>query len=427
MPSDPAIPCRHLGPGRGADPSREQDITLFLAGDVMTGRGIDQVLPSPGAPGLHEPNMPSALDYVARAVRQSGPIDLPVRPATLWGDALEELSRRAPALRLVNLETAVTAGGQAWPGKRYHFRMHPDNLAVLSVAGIDGCALANNHVLDWGESGLLETLDTLAQTAIRTAGAGRDSEGAAAPAIFPLPGGGRLLFYAFAAPSGLVPGDWYAGPARPGVNGLMDISEDTVSEFAIRLGEVRREHDIVVASLHWGGNWGFEISAEERRFTHALIDRAGVDLVHGHSTHHVKGIEVYRGRLILYGCGDLINDYEMIADRRGYRNELALMYFPCLDAATGRLRSLAMVPLRRRRFCLSRAGPAEAQWLSETLNREGRLLGTAVKPLPDGSLALTWSKGHGGLPGRDETDTKRHPFRPPFPRGRPRPGSGDNG
>ena len=123
-------------------------VTLFVAGDVMSGRGIDQVLPHPGDPRIFEPYSSSALDYVKLAERTSGRIARPVDFTYIWGDALAVLDAAAPDLRLINLETAVTRTGTPWPGKGIQYRMHPDNIPCLSAAHIDCCVLANNHVLD---------------------------------------------------------------------------------------------------------------------------------------------------------------------------------------------------------------------------------------------------------------------------------------
>lgn len=104
-------------------------ITLFLCGDVMTGRGVDQVLPHPSDPRLFEPYMKSALDYVALAEQAHGRFRKPVEFAYIWGDALSEFERVAPDVRIINLETAVTRSGDHWRGKGIHYRMHPDNLS----------------------------------------------------------------------------------------------------------------------------------------------------------------------------------------------------------------------------------------------------------------------------------------------------------
>ncbi len=104
----------------------------------------------------------------------------------------------------------------------------------------------------------------------------------------------------------------------------------------------------MVLSIHWGGNWGYEIEPAFQTFARDVIDRAGVDLVFGHSSHHAMGIEVYRQKLIIYGAGDFLNDYEGITGHESYRGDLSLMYFPSVDPATGRLVELTMVPTRIR-------------------------------------------------------------------------------
>ena len=128
--------------------------TLFLAGDVMTGRGIDQVLPHPADPRLYEASAKSANDYVTLAERKNGPISRPVSFEYVWGAALDELERRQPDARIINLETAITDSGTPEP-KGINYKMSPANAGVILAAGIDCCALANNHMLDWRRPGLL--------------------------------------------------------------------------------------------------------------------------------------------------------------------------------------------------------------------------------------------------------------------------------
>jgi len=133
-------------------------LRLFLCGDVMTGRGIDQALPHPVRPILHEPYVRDAREYVALAEKANGPIPRPLGADYIWGDALRELERDEVDLRIANLETAVTSAETPWPHKGIHYRMNPRNIGCLVSAKISACALANNHVLDWGYDGLLETL-----------------------------------------------------------------------------------------------------------------------------------------------------------------------------------------------------------------------------------------------------------------------------
>jgi len=148
-------------------------VKLCVTGDVMSGRGIDQILRCPGDPRIHEPSMQSALDYVAIAEQRSGPIPRHVPPAYVWGDALDFLRQAKPDAFVVNLETAVTDRGTPWPGKGIHYRMHPANVDILSVAGVDVAVLANNHVLDWSIPGLEQTLESLAASGVSKVGAGR--------------------------------------------------------------------------------------------------------------------------------------------------------------------------------------------------------------------------------------------------------------
>ena len=364
-------------------------LTLFLCGDVMTGRGIDQVLPHAGAPRLFEPYVASALQYVELAEQANGPIARPVDFAYVWGDALAELDRLRPDLRIVNLETAVTVSEDHQP-KGINYRMHPKNVPCLAAAKIDCCALGNNHLLDWGDRGLAETLETLAAAGIRTAGAGRDRAQAEAPAVLEAAGGTRVIVFSFGDVSSGIPRAWAAPPAGPGVNLLPDLSDATAARIAEQVRAVRRPGDVVVASIHWGDNWGYAIPARQRAFAHALIDGAGVDILHGHSSHHPKGIEVYRDRLILYGCGDFLNDYEGIEGYEGFRDDLVAMYFPTVDPQSGALISLHMTPMQIRNFRLNRPTQNDAAWLCHTLDRESRKLGARVEPAEEGRFELRW-------------------------------------
>lgn len=367
-----------------------QAITLFLCGDVMTGRGIDQILPYPSRPHLYEQSVTDARGYVGLAEAANGPIAKPVDFAYIWGDTLVELRRVAPDVRIINLETAVTDSEDYLP-KGINYRMHPLNIPCITAAGIDCCALANNHVLDWGAEGLGDTLDTLQRAGLKYAGAGRNLDQASAPAILPVPGKGRVLVFSFGSVTSGIGWDWGASGTRSGINLLPDLSAATVNDIARLVSRYRQPGDIVVASIHWGGNWGYVIPAAQRAFAHALIDRAHVDVLHGHSSHHVKGIEVYKQRPIVYGCGDFLNDYEGIRGYEAYRDDLGLMYFPSLDPQSGRLLKFVMTPTRIRKLQVARASSREAAWLADVLNREGRPLGTHVSMAEDSRLVLHWS------------------------------------
>lgn len=366
-------------------------IRLFLCGDVMPGRGIDQILPHPVDPRIFETVVADARDYVALAERANGAVARPVEPGYIWGEALAELARVAPDARIVNLETAVTTSETPRP-KGINYRMHPENIACLTVAGIDCCVLANNHVLDWGYDGLEETLRTLENASIQYAGAGRNLAAARAPAVIPVSGGGRVHVFGLGLSSSGIGRDWGAAEGRSGIHLLDDLSARTVRDIGAGVAQVKQPGDIAVASIHWGGNWGYEIPTDHQAFARALIEQAGVDLVHGHSSHHAKGIEVYRDKLILYGCGDFLNDYEGISGQQEFRGDLGLMYFPRLDPSSGRLLDLAMTPTRIRNLRVNLASTEEAAWLEATLNREGAPFGTGVMRDVQNRLALRWDR-----------------------------------
>lgn len=364
---------------------KNTELTLFLSGDVMTGRGIDQVQEHACAPGIYEPATSSALDYVELAERANGLIPRRVPPAYVWGDALAVLEERAPDLRIINLETSITTSEDAEP-KGINYRMHPGNVALLTAAKVDCAVLANNHVLDWGEDGLVETLDVLRAAGIATAGAGRGLAEASAP-IGLAAGAGRVWVFAVGTSDSGVPHAWAAGAGRAGVAFLPDFSSEMVEAIAGRVRAVKRPGDVAVLSIHWGGNWGYEIPREHRRFAHALIEHAAVDVVHGHSSHHPRAVELHQGRPIFYGCSDLLNDYEGISGYEEFRSELVLMYFPTLAAQTGELLRLEMVPMRIRNFRLVHPSPAECAWISERMERECARFGHHVT-LRGGALTL---------------------------------------
>ena len=364
-------------------------ITLFLCGDVMTGRGIDQVLPHPSSPRLHEPYVQSALDYVEMAESANGRILKPVDFPYVWGDAAEELTRVAPDARIVNLETSITTCEEYDP-KGINYRMHPANTPCLSAVKIDCCILANNHVLDWGRSGLKETLATLQAAGMKTAGAGPSLAEAVKPAVIEIGDNARVLVFAACTEDSGVPRDWAATDREPGVALLPDLSDRTAEWLTELVCGVKRQDDIAILSIHWGDNWGYNVPQEQQRFAHKLLDLAGVDVIYGHSSHHSKGIEVYRGKPILYGCGDFLNDYEGITGYKEYRSHLVLMYFVRLDVVTGRLLALGMTPLEIKRFRLHNASGPDALWLRDVLHREGKRLGTKVILGADNHLALQW-------------------------------------
>ncbi|MEV0705136.1 CapA family protein [Saccharopolyspora sp. NPDC050389] len=357
-------------------------IRLFLCGDVMPGRGVDQILPHPGDPGLHELYLHDARSYVAAAEARNGPISSPVGFGWPWGGALHALDVAAPDVRVINLESSITRNGEFAPGKGVHYRMNPANVGCLTAGHPDVCSLANNHVLDFGRRGLADTLDALSQAGLRWVGAGHYAAEAHRPAVIGTPHG-RVVVFGYGAASSGIPASWAATAKRSGVNFLPDLADRRAAEIAGEIRERTRPGDVVVVSLHWGTNWQYHVGADQVRFAHRLID-GGVHVVHGHSSHHPRPIEIYHNRLVLYGCGDFIDDYEGIPGYEQYRDDLRLLFFASLDPA-GELVDLRMLPMQARQMRLHPASAADAEWLRATLARISAAFGTDVA-LSNGAL-----------------------------------------
>ena len=258
----------------------------------MTGRGIDQILPHPCDPVIHERYTQSALGYVQIAEQRNGPIPRPVDPAYIWGDALGELARVQPAARIVNLETAVTRS-EDWLGKGINYRMNPGNIACLRAARIDCCVLANNHVLDFGVAGLRESLRVLRKSGIRGVGAGLIEAHAYAPLSV------RVNRHAIHIVNISEGEDLSASSGGPGVFGW------DIPRAASIVRRLKARGGVVIAIAHCGLEYvpfppPYVVSAFR-----ALVD-AGADCVVGHHPHVPQGMERWRGRPIFYSLGNFV-------------------------------------------------------------------------------------------------------------------------
>lgn len=280
-------------------------IRVMFGGDVMLGRGVTRAMLQNGA---HYPLAPIA-----------------------------DLMRGVDAA-IVNLECAMTSCTTRWAGrpKAFYFGAHPCAVLALERAGVDMVSLANNHVLDFGEEGLRDTLRLLHKHGIRHAGAGEDLDAALAPAIG-VYRGIRLGMAAFCDHQE----DFAAGADRSGI-ARIDLGNESKATEVLHAALDRltcAACDWPILSLHWGPNMTARPSRQFRSFAHTAIDM-GWKILFGHSAHVFQGIEIHRGCPIIYAAGDLVDDYYVDHD---FRNDHQLLFE--LELTRTRMQSICLHPV----------------------------------------------------------------------------------
>ena len=301
-------------------------ISLALIGDVMLGRKVDEAL----------------KDHM--------------RPEEPWGDVMPLL--KTADLRIINLECAITDNEQPWTRtpKVFHFRAQPSAIETLRTARVDVCSLANNHTLDFEEQGLLDTLKHLEAAGIRHAGAGRNQNEAADPAILTVRVGHTHRVALLAFTNNEPP--FAAGTDRPGTNYLpVSLDPSVLRRVERAVADVREMGvDTVIFSNHWGPNMVQRPNDIFRRFARAVIDR-GVDIYYGHSAHVFQGVEIYRGKPILYDTGDFIDDYAVNSE---LRNDWSFLFQVSVEGGRFERLDLTPVKLSYARVDLATSGEREA-------------------------------------------------------------------
>lgn len=343
-------------------------LRLVIGGDLMLGRSIDAIRPIHNPVEFGKPNARHPDTNIGWAEALGNHVLRNATATDLWGEALEIILASEPDLTLFNLETAVTQR-DSWIPKAYNFRMHPSGLDLLKAARIDCVSMANNHTLDFGLAGLLDTLEALDAMGIGSAGAGLNSKNARAPREFQLPYGRRALIFAMACcNSGCHP--WEAAlPHRPGIALLPDLKPDTARSVCELILSYRQPRDLIIVSLHWGGNWPAKVPEDMRTFGRLLIKEADVHLIHGHSSHWPMEVEEFENSLILYGCGDVLNDYEGRPDFIERRSELGTIFAVDYSSKDLDLIHWQHLPIRRKGFCLKLASAEDAKYIDARLGQ----------------------------------------------------------
>ena len=199
-------------------------------------------------------------------------------------------------LSMVNLENPLTRRGQA-RNKPYVFRALPEYVKILTLGGIDIVTLANNHIYDYGEQGLFDTIEYLEQAGIRHVGAGKNLAQARKEALFTIKGKklAFLAYYGLRPHSGCHPAT--GDSAGTVLRNLPYVRRD--------IQRVRDEADFIIVNFHWGIEKENYPEPDQIYFAHKTIEY-GADLIIGHHPHVWQGIEKYRGKIIAYSLGNFI-------------------------------------------------------------------------------------------------------------------------
>lgn len=298
-------------------------------------------------------------------------------PSWLFGDCLHHL-RRADAV-IANLEGPITTSAMRWRRtfKFYHFKAPPSAVKLLQAGNVRAVCLANNHMLDYGERGLMDTLAVLRDAAIIGVGAGRDLAEASAGKVLDMAG---VKVGLLAATDGMP--EFAATAESPGTH-VLEFREGNLDWITRSVGDLKRAGaNLIVLSIHWGPNLRRSPNARFRAFARDAI-HAGIDVIHGHSAHVAQGVERLGTGLILYDTGNFIDDYWKIPFRH-----TTSTFIWVLDVAAGAPLGLKLVPVVTKPQPLRLAQGTRRREAIDHMRALCSRLGTATAENDDGLIVL---------------------------------------
>ncbi len=262
-------------------PNEPPSVVLIAGGDVTLGYHFEEYFDQQVAKGISREEM---LEYGFRQVRSA------VNRTDLF---------------LVNLECPFTSRGDKL-AKNFNFRARPELVAVLLAGGIGAVSLANNHLMDYGPLGLVDTLQTLEAAGVPHFGAGRTLGEARRPAMLERNGVRiALLGYFFLGEHNIEPPEVIATDERPGVAGHYSSASAVEAMLREDVAAARSQADLVIPFFHWGREGSHAPEPYQVRLGHAAID-AGAAAVLGSHPHVLQGMELYRGAPIVYSLGNFV-------------------------------------------------------------------------------------------------------------------------
>jgi len=371
---------------------------ISLLGDVMIGRLVDALLPTSIAREAPDSDPEFAAQIVDQSILPKYPRLQGYHHCSPWGNCINLL--KSSDLVIANLETPLTKSEQKWEPKVFNYRSHPENVLCLTNLGMGYprrkgyVSLANNHILDWGVEGLAETVKTLSGVGVDFAGAGRTQDEAEKPALLQLggtqidPKQWNITAWSFSDH----PNEWKGIKTFNFIDytsqGREKIRSQILADRSCQQNEEgpKQESHLKIVSMHWGPNYRWRPAKEIVELAHWLIDECDIDIIHGHSSHHIQGVEVYKGKLIVYGCGDFVDDY---AVDRNWRNDLSAVWRVIVGSNNEvadqgerlEVKRLEVYPTRIEQFSANMKRPDEEghQWVAEKFRNLCDEFGTKVE------------------------------------------------
>eukprot|EP01084_Bolivina_argentea_P282692 483955_1 len=369
-----------------------ETVRIFLTGDIMIGRGVDQILRYPSDPSLAYTTK-TAKFYITKAEEINGKFpsyETTSKNEYIWGDLMQSLNHYNPDVKLINLETTITTSNDYFPERAVHYRMHPQNIYTLKTLETHTnnnnlvCNIANNHILDYGYNGLNETIKTLYNNNISYVGVGLNINDAWKPVIIALPSKNcRIFIFGCGTQSGYIPEQWTATNTKSGINMVNPYNHSKVyiqnimkhiKKHVLLYHKRDNMKNIIILTIHWGSHYAFQIEQDFITFAHVLIDyneenEIGIDMIHGHSSHNIKGFEIYKNKAIFYGCGNFINDYEGRPSHSEFHKYLGFMYFVDLNVNNGNVNNVFLKGTHIKQFSITYAKDEYLMWLYYTINK----------------------------------------------------------
>jgi poly-gamma-glutamate synthesis protein (capsule biosynthesis protein) len=280
-----------------------------------------------------------------------------------WGNVIAHL--KSMNMNLINLETTFTRSKHA-VSKVFNFKSEPVNVQSLKEANITVANLANNHILDFSEEGMEDTIRFLNKEGIKHVGAGKGIEEAMRPVVIAC---GDLRIGILGCTDN-EPG--WAADGKPGIN-YVDIENKRQRAQIVRaIKDLKAVCDLCIVSIHWGPNMLERPSADFISFGHEMID-GGADVIHGHSAHIFQGIEIYKSKIVLYDTGDFIDDYRVDTTLRNDRSFLFVLH-----VSEKKSLGLTMMPVLISDCQVNFAEDKDHKWCIRRMQNLSEELGTRI-------------------------------------------------